>query len=196
MFCEKCGAPLEEGKQFCVNCGAKVDAPETPAPKAPKAPKAPREKKPIDFKNFKCPIKNLSVAALLPYAPKALGILLGVIIFIMGITVCAYDAPSIGVSEISYSSGVSFGGDFYTYMYDITESAVAELNNLASGMERMVNAMGRMTDAILSGIGSILMAIGMIVILVYALKPVEKKTCCCKKEEAPAPEAAEAPEAE
>lgn len=33
MFCENCGAPLEDGARFCPNCGTKVigDAPE-PAP--------------------------------------------------------------------------------------------------------------------------------------------------------------------
>lgn len=40
MFCENCGAPLEEGARFCGNCGAPV---EPVAPVAPATPKqAPR----------------------------------------------------------------------------------------------------------------------------------------------------------
>ncbi len=34
MFCEKCGAQLRDGAQFCSSCGAKVDVDESTAPKA------------------------------------------------------------------------------------------------------------------------------------------------------------------
>lgn len=42
MFCENCGAPLDEGARFCENCGAPV---EPVAPVAPAAP-APQEPEP------------------------------------------------------------------------------------------------------------------------------------------------------
>ena len=30
MFCENCGNQMPEGSKFCINCGAKIAAPETP----------------------------------------------------------------------------------------------------------------------------------------------------------------------
>lgn len=37
QFCTKCGAPMQEGMQFCTSCGATSAAPAAPAPQAPKA---------------------------------------------------------------------------------------------------------------------------------------------------------------
>lgn len=45
MFCENCGAPLQEGARFCGNCGTPVASVAPVAPTAPAAPVA-REQAP------------------------------------------------------------------------------------------------------------------------------------------------------
>ena len=43
MFCENCGAPLEQGARFCGNCGTPVASAAPVAPTAPVAPVAREE---------------------------------------------------------------------------------------------------------------------------------------------------------
>ncbi len=81
MVCNKCGAPLEENAQFCMNCGAPVQTPaETPVQEQP-VYAAPVMETPA-----KQPGKGLAIASLVlgivsflcfPYITGILGIVFG-----------------------------------------------------------------------------------------------------------------------
>lgn len=56
MFCENCGAPLEDGARFCPNCGTKVigDAPK-PAPASSYTAPAPSGEMPPSARAYGAP---------------------------------------------------------------------------------------------------------------------------------------------
>lgn len=99
---------------------------------------------------------------------------IGLIVVIMGASISGKDADT---SSYSFSAGyfdipgASFGADFYTYMYDGSDTIVEELYNLNIGVAEVIDAQNyqikkaaETTEAVYKTGGMIVIAIGLAII--------------------------------
>ncbi len=140
MICTNCGKQLGDQDKVCAACGAPVEQP-TVQVSAPQPSVLDKRKANFD-------IVKLSICAL--------GIVLGLVLTIVGIT--TYNSSLYG----DYIRSESYGGDAYTGI----QNAAAETANNVMALEWSVREIG----------GVMLIAFGLVVVLYFALKVFE-----CKK---------------
>lgn len=98
---------------------------------------------------------------------NVLGLIVGIVIMIMGIVFISTPADSY---IARYADSVSFGGDYYTYQYEVTEIAA---NNVA----KVVGILNYMAAKNALYSGCLFIAAGILVSLHYAKKIVMDTTC-------------------
>ena len=159
LKCKECGAVLAPDAKECPSCGCpveeavKTDCPvkeevktECQAEEAietePAAPKKEKQK------------SKFNIAAVI-------SLLLGVAIIVMGITVINKETGMETFSAEYYNVDYAkFGGDFYTCIYDASDTMVDELNDINNGVELLSESMSTLADVIYFSAGMIIIAIG------------------------------------
>lgn len=146
MKCPECGAPVDQNAKTCPKCGcplpAKTEQPKYAAPAAqPVASAKPNAK--------------TSKAAIA-------GLIIGILVTLMGFNLIGRTAATTPHMASSYdASSASFGGDFYTYIYDASDTIVDELNDIDSGIESMSNSVTELIRVVYLCSGEIVMALGL-----------------------------------
>lgn len=143
LKCKECGTVLTQDAKECPACGCPIAEVIKAEPTVPKKEK--KEKI----------VSKINITAII-------SLLLGVAIIIMGATVINRE-----VSIDTYRAGhykaehAEFGADFYTYIYDASDTMVDELNDINSGVELISESMSTMANAIYYPAGMIIIAIGL-----------------------------------
>ena len=148
--CPECGAMVARDVKTCPQCGcpmpASTEQPKYVAPAAqPAAPAKPKAK--------------TSKAAVV-------GVILGILITLMGGSLIGRTATTTPHMASSYdASSASFGADFYTYIYDASDTIVDELNDIDSGIESVSNSVTELIQVVYLCSGEIVIALGLTMVV-------------------------------
>ena len=144
--CTDCGAELKEGMTECPVCGCPSAVVEEKPQKAKISP--------IDI------LKHININALI-------SLVLGIVIIFMGVSVknteISIDTYNAKHFDADY---VTFGGDFYTYIYEASDTIVDELSSINGGIESLSESINTMANVIYEPIGTLIIAVGLGVIAV------------------------------
>lgn len=175
LKCKDCGATLAEGTTVCPSCGSPTNSYVKPQPIQTMS--APRK-------------KEFNVGAII-------SLLIGVVIVIFGVIIMNQDAD-ISTHSARYDTHLalpydiinySFGADFYTEMYEASNTIVDELDDINkglgivskgiasvdSGVSNISYATKELADIINYAAGVITIAVGMGVVAVSCIHMSKKK---------------------
>jgi len=158
--CLECGKILTKGMIECPQCGCPVQS-EVPAESSSKVDEVSKE---ISSIEKKAPDVRKNI---MPY----ISLLLGVIIFVMGIFVATKKADVETYSARNYDVAyAAFGADFYTEIYGASDTIADELNDINGGIEYLSNAICSVINVIYFSAGIITIALGLATIAVSCIK--------------------------
>lgn len=143
--CEECGEMLEAGVKECPKCGCPV----------------PEIKQDIK-KNTAEYVEPKVKKSIMPY----IALILGIIILGLGIFVVkkeVVDVESHTANSYNVDTAI-FGADFYTEIYDASDTIVDELNDINNGVAILSESVIEIINAIYFSAGMIICAIGISVI--------------------------------
>ena len=144
--CNDCGAELKEGMTECPVCGCPITVVEEKTQKAK-----------ISLADI---LKHININALI-------SLVLGFVIIFMGISVknteTSIDTYNAKHFDADYAT---FGGDFYTYIYEASDTIVDELSSINGGIESLSESINTMANVIYEPIGTLIIAVGLGVIAV------------------------------
>lgn len=145
--CEECGAVLEDTMKECPKCGCPVLITEkaiTPATASKDITTNDKAKKSI-----------------MPF----IGILLGIIIVCLGIFVTKTEVNIESHTSNGYKvDSAIFGADFYTEIYEASDTIVDELSEINSGVAILSESIVEIINAIYFSAGMMICTIGIAVI--------------------------------
>lgn len=96
-----------------------------------------------------------------------ISLIIGIIVLIMGIVVSTKKADiNVYTAENYDVSGIEFGADFYTEIYNASDTIVGELNAINGGMESLSKSLNSVIDAVYFSAGMIIIALGLCTIAV------------------------------
>ena len=142
--CEECGEILQENMNECPKCGCPVSITEKEDNPTEKITETTKSKKTI---------------------MPLIGILLGIIIICLGIfvTKTKVNIESHTANNYKVDSAI-FGADFYTEIYEASDTIVDELNDINNGIAILSESVDAIINAIYFSAGMIICAIGLAVI--------------------------------
>lgn len=142
--CEECGEILQESMKECPKCGCPVSITE-------------QEDNPTEKITEIVKVRK----SIMPFV----GILFGIIIVCLGIyvTKTGVDIESHTANNYKVDSAI-FGADFYTEIYEASDTIVDELNDINNGIAILSESVDEIINAIYFSAGMIIFAIGLAVI--------------------------------
>lgn len=147
IICEECGTVLETSMKECPKCGCPVSITEKII-----APVATSTEITTNVKPKK---------AIMPF----IGILLGIVIVCLGLNVTKTEISIESHTANSYKvDSAIFGADFYTEIYEASDTIVDELSDINSGVAILSESVIEIINAIYFSAGMIICAIGIAVI--------------------------------
>ena len=90
--------------------------------------------------------------------------IIGLIVMIMGFSIETNDVPTHIHSSYNVY-GAAFGADFYTYVYDGIDTIVDELDDINSGVSKIVRGEQAIADTVATVGKNIVIAIGLLIIV-------------------------------
>ena len=154
MRCKECGEVVAAGMTECPNCGCPVQKGETVNPDNNTVGAFTTDA--IPASSFSKPADTVFAGGAMlkqqPVKPKKhfmplISLVLGVVILIMGIFVVTKKSDCDIYSARTYSvSSLSFGADFYTEIYNASDTIVDELNGVNMGIGTLSESMNSIAD--------------------------------------------------
>lgn len=171
IICKECGVEIVgEYVANCPNCGCPVERGQELVQENTNPEK--------DFEQYSQTI--YTAPAVSPVATPAytgnkgginvgaiISVLIGLAIIIIGIVLMNSSVTVPNHSATSYSvKSAKFGADFYTYMYDASDTMVSELDEINHGIQTLSESSLSVIMAINHSVGMLIIAIGLCTIAV------------------------------
>ncbi len=153
LKCTECGETLTEDMTECPRCGCPV------------------EKKIVEKaeKNISIPIKGkINVGAVI-------ALVLGCIVLFMGSSLVKKTSNKDTYEASLYQvDSAKFGADFYTEIYQASDTIVDELNDINNGIATISESTNAQIDAIYYASGMIVIALGLAIVSISAINIYKK----------------------
>lgn len=145
--CEECGTILETTMKECPKCGCPVTITE-------------KTIAPISI-NEEIKTNNKPKKSIMPF----IGILLGIVIVCLGLYVTKTEVSIESHTANSYKvDSAIFGADFYTEIYEASDTIVDELSEINNGVAILSESIVEIINVIYFSAGMIICAIGIAVV--------------------------------
>ena len=144
LKCKVCGTVLAQGEKECPSCGYPVEEVKV---------------------EYKAPAKKHTAKKF--NVTSIISLILGVVIIIMGIAVMNKDVNTGTYIAQPYDADYAeFGADFYTYIYNASDTIVDELNDINGGVALLSRSVDATANVICYTAGMLIIALGLGVVAV------------------------------